>query len=82
MLYLCKFLADGHFYAIILYMDSKQGNKMKIGSTVRVGGYSVAAGGMIWGDTGVILQLFAAVAVVDFGNGKIKKVCRCNLAVV
>ena len=55
---------------------------MKIGSQVRVGGYSISAGGMIWGDAGVIVQLFAAVAVIDFGNGKIKKIMVSNLKII
>ena len=55
---------------------------MKIGSNVRVGIYSISAGGLVYGETGTIVKLFAAVAVVDFGNGNIKKVCVGNLFVL
>lgn len=55
---------------------------MKIGSNVRMAIYSIAAGGIVYGDCGTITKMFAAVAFVDFGNGNVKKVCVSNLIMV
>jgi hypothetical protein len=67
-------------------METKNGNqkmqKMQLGSRVRYGFYSVSQGGMVYGETiGTIVQMFAAVAFVDFG-GVVKKCSTCTLIVV
>ena len=55
---------------------------MEVGTKVRLAFYSIAKGGVVYGDEiGVIIKAFAAVVFVDF-NGKIRKINTCNLAIL